>query len=70
MRQPINDAELRQELAEFHERSDELMQDINALLRNRQLPTGPVAQCMYAARTLGRVRDAIDCGLQLIPPTD
>ena len=70
MRESINAAELRQEIAGFHDRADQLMQDINHLMRSRNLGTGPLAQCQYAARTLHRVRSSMDAALQLLPTTD
>ena len=70
MRQSISDADLRQDLAEFFERADDLMEDINHLMRNFNLQTGPHAQVLYSVKTLARVRDSIDCALKLIPPND
>ena len=67
MRQPISDAELRQEVAGFFDRTDELMEDVNHLLRNFNLETGPHAQVLYSVKTLARIRTSFDCALKLIP---
>ena len=70
MREHINAAELRQEIAGFHDAADELMDRINELMRTKSLGTGPLAQCQYAARTLARVRSSMDAALRLLPTTD
>lgn len=66
VRENISAAGLRQEIAGFYDRSEELMQDINALMRAKNLGTGSLAQLQYAARTLNRVRTSMDAALQLL----
>lgn len=66
VRESISAARLRQEIAGFHDRSEELMRDINALMRAKSLGTGTLAQLQYAARTLHRVRTSLDAALQLL----
>lgn len=69
-REHISAADLRQEIAGFHDRADDLMQDINALARAKSLGAGPLAQLQYAARTLHRVRSSMNAALQLLAIND
>ena len=70
MRQPINDAELHQELAGFHDTTEQLLAEVNQLLRTRNLETGPYAQVVFVANGLRRIRDSLDAALLLTPTTD